>query len=155
LWRRGTFPAPVIDKPRARLWRRSDVEEWARTAHRRPWRRSPPLARDSVTERGPSRPYLEVKPSGRVDLERHHLVRAHRKISAPAPPEVAARSSGGTHTKQLRTGRVVLLRHPWSSAGRAGSRCRRRSAGVVLCRDRRASARRRWLPRSIAWSWRG
>jgi hypothetical protein len=43
LWRRGTFPAPVIDKPRARLWRRTDVEEWARTAHRRPWRRSSPL----------------------------------------------------------------------------------------------------------------
>jgi hypothetical protein len=42
LWRRGTFPAPVIDKPRARLWRRTDVEEWARTAHRRPWRRKPP-----------------------------------------------------------------------------------------------------------------
>jgi hypothetical protein len=39
LWRRGTFPAPVIDKPRARLWRRADVEEWTRTAHRRPWRR--------------------------------------------------------------------------------------------------------------------
>jgi len=39
LWRRGTFPAPVIDKPRARLWRRTDVAEWARTAQRRPWRR--------------------------------------------------------------------------------------------------------------------
>jgi predicted DNA-binding transcriptional regulator AlpA len=44
LWRRGTFPAPVIDKPRARLWRRSDVEEWVRTAHRRPWRRREPSA---------------------------------------------------------------------------------------------------------------
>src|SRR3954462_2363545 len=32
LWRRGMFPAPVIDKPRAKLWRRADVEEWARTA---------------------------------------------------------------------------------------------------------------------------
>ncbi len=39
LWRRGTFPAPVIDKPRARLWRRADVEEWTRTAKRRPERR--------------------------------------------------------------------------------------------------------------------
>lgn len=39
LWRRGTFPAPVVDKPRLRLWRRADVEEWERTAHRRPWRR--------------------------------------------------------------------------------------------------------------------
>lgn len=39
LWRRGTFPAPVIDKPRGRMWLRSDVEEWARTAKRRPWRR--------------------------------------------------------------------------------------------------------------------
>jgi hypothetical protein len=43
LWRRGTFPAPVIDKPRAKLWRRADVEEWARTAHRRPWRRASAL----------------------------------------------------------------------------------------------------------------
>lgn len=40
LWRRGTFPAPVIDKPRARLWRRADVDHWVRTAQRRPWRRT-------------------------------------------------------------------------------------------------------------------
>ena len=40
LAKRGTFPHPVIDKPRARLWRRADVLEWERTAHRRPGRRS-------------------------------------------------------------------------------------------------------------------
>lgn len=40
LWRRGTFPAPLVDKSHARLWRRVDVEEWERTAHRRPWRRA-------------------------------------------------------------------------------------------------------------------
>jgi predicted DNA-binding transcriptional regulator AlpA len=39
LWHRGTFPAPLVDKPRARLWLRSDVEQWVRTAHRRPARR--------------------------------------------------------------------------------------------------------------------
>jgi len=39
LWRRGTFPAPAIDKPRARLWLRTDVEAWVRTAQRRPGRR--------------------------------------------------------------------------------------------------------------------
>src|SRR3954453_21054360 len=70
LWRRGTFPAPVIDKPRARLWRRTDVEEWARTAHRRPWRRSP-LESQRVNagcrcERLPlRRPRM---PAGQIDL---------------------------------------------------------------------------------------
>ena len=35
---RGTFPAPVrVDRPR--LWRRADVEDWARTHPRRPHRR--------------------------------------------------------------------------------------------------------------------
>ena len=41
----GTASAPghkvmVIDKPGARLWRRADVLEWERAAHRRPGRRS-------------------------------------------------------------------------------------------------------------------
>jgi predicted DNA-binding transcriptional regulator AlpA len=40
LAKRGTFPPPVIDKPRARLWRRADILQWERTAHRRPGRRS-------------------------------------------------------------------------------------------------------------------
>lgn len=41
LSQRGTFPAPVrFDRPR--LWRRGDVEEWARTKPRRPARRGAP-----------------------------------------------------------------------------------------------------------------
>ena len=41
LSQRGTFPAPVrVDRPR--LWRRGDVEEWARSKPRRPTRRITP-----------------------------------------------------------------------------------------------------------------
>jgi hypothetical protein len=32
-----TFPAPVIDRPRVRLWRRTDVEHWL-DEHRPAWR---------------------------------------------------------------------------------------------------------------------
>jgi predicted DNA-binding transcriptional regulator AlpA len=42
----GTFPAPVrLERPR--LWRRADVEEWARRSPRRPSRRGSPGTLDT------------------------------------------------------------------------------------------------------------